>query len=74
MGEAFTEDELDLLKHRVRDPDREGPPTCPHCQSTLERREVPPRGDVSYVRERVWLLCGGCGRSAVLDRPRRRGR
>ncbi|MFP3948460.1 MAG: hypothetical protein ACOC8K_01850 [Gemmatimonadota bacterium] len=44
---------------------------CPRCGAPLERREVPPRSDVSYVRERIWLLCASCGRSGVLDRPGR---
>ena len=41
---------------------------CPRCGDTLEQRPVPPRADVSYVRDRIWLLCGRCGATAVLDR------
>jgi hypothetical protein len=47
-----------------------GRSVCPRCGSALDRREVPPRADVSYVRDRIWLLCGGCGATAVLDRER----
>jgi uncharacterized Zn finger protein (UPF0148 family) len=43
-------------------------PTCPTCGHPLDRRSVPPRGDVSYVRDRVWLVCPGCGRTLVVDR------
>jgi hypothetical protein len=49
-----------------------GRSVCPRCGSELDRREVPPRADVSYVRDRIWLLCGGCGANAVLDRERTR--
>jgi ribosomal protein S27AE len=43
---------------------------CPRCGSPLEMRDVPPRSEVAYVRDRVWLTCGPCGASAVLDRRR----
>ena len=41
---------------------------CPECGSELDRRAVPPRKDVSYVRERLWVSCPRCHRSTVLDR------
>lgn len=56
------------------DPSSDAPLLCPHCGSPLDRREVQPRPDVAYVRERIWLLCGRCGRSGVIDRPGRKGR
>lgn len=34
----------------------------------MDRREVPPRPDVSYVRDRVWVVCPRCHAAAVLDR------
>jgi hypothetical protein len=43
---------------------------CPRCRGVLEVRDVPPRPEVSYVRDRVWLLCAGCGAASVLDRRR----
>lgn len=72
MARAFTDQELSLLKERLREMERGSGETlpCPGCGSSLELRHVSPRSDVSYVRERVWLLCGSCGRSAVVDRPR----
>lgn len=44
------------------------PLTCPHCAIPLDRRSVPPRPDVSYVRDRVLVVCSKCHRNAVLDR------
>lgn len=41
---------------------------CPRCGAALDEWPVPPRRDVSYVRDRVWLVCGPCFRSVVLDR------
>jgi len=48
-------------------------PRCPRCETPMSRRDVPPRGEVSYVRDRIWLLCGSCGGTAVLDRRRIEG-
>jgi hypothetical protein len=45
-----------------------GPLLCPRCLVLLDRRRVPPRRDVSYVRDRLWLVCPTCRRTAVLDR------
>ncbi|MDX1495173.1 MAG: hypothetical protein R3253_13985 [Longimicrobiales bacterium] len=41
---------------------------CPRCATRLDQRPVPPRTDVSYVRDRAWVSCPSCHRSAVLDR------
>jgi len=41
---------------------------CPECGAALDRRAVPPRKDVSYVRERLWVSCPACQRTTVLDR------
>lgn len=43
-------------------------PACPACATTLVRRGVPPKEEVAYVRDRIWLLCPSCRRSAVFDR------
>jgi len=40
---------------------------CPRCAVPMDRRAIPPREDVAYVRERLWLVCPGCRRTAVLD-------
>ncbi|TVP76114.1 MAG: hypothetical protein EA352_06540 [Gemmatimonadales bacterium] len=48
----------------------EAPVNCPRCLVELESNPVPRPTAVSYVRHRLWLLCPGCGRSAVVDRPR----
>ena len=44
--------------------------SCPRCDGTMDRRAIPPRADVSYVRDRIWLVCGDCSRSLVIDRAR----
>ncbi len=43
------------------------PLTCPECAVPLDRRPVPPRPDVSYVRDRVVVVCPSCHAAAVLD-------
>lgn len=45
-------------------------PSCPRCEARLTEKDVPARDDVAYVRRRLWLVCGGCGRSFVVDRRR----
>jgi hypothetical protein len=45
---------------------------CPRCAVPMDARAVPPRRDVSYVRDRVWLVCPRCHRTAVLDRREHR--
>jgi len=41
---------------------------CPRCSVAMDRRAIPPRPDVSYVRNRVWLTCPGCHGTLVVDR------
>lgn len=43
-------------------------PDCPACGGPLTRRDLPPRRDVPYVRDRVCYMCASCGRAAVIDR------
>jgi hypothetical protein len=45
-------------------------PECPRCGGRFDRTEVPPRSDVSYVRNRVWLICSSCNTGLILDRPK----
>jgi len=42
--------------------------TCPRCGTAVDVWPVPPREDVSYVRDRVRLVCPSCRRTAVLER------
>ena len=44
------------------------PPECPRCETDLGSTLVPPRSDVSYVRNRVLLTCEVCGLRVVLDK------
>lgn len=49
---------------------------CPSCGHTMLRQGVPPPAEVSYVRDRILLVCGGCHRATAIDRravERRRG-
>ncbi len=40
----------------------------------MDRTEIQPRTDVSYVRKRVWLMCAPCDRSVIMDSPKVVGR
>ena len=62
---AFNRDQLATLAVDVRKGEL---PECPVCAVALDEQAVPPRADVSYVRDRVWLVCPSCHRTAVLDR------
>ena len=63
--EAFTHQQVRELERDVRTGTR---PYCPVCAVPLDDRAVPPREDVSYVRDRIWLVCPTCKRSTVVDR------
>jgi hypothetical protein len=63
--EAYTHQQVHELEQVVR---AGQVAACPECAVPLDERAVPPRQDVSYVRDRVWLVCPSCHRSAVVDR------
>ena len=63
--QSFTDEEARRLTRTLL---AGGSLLCPHCGIPLDRTPVPPRPDVSYVRDRLWLVCGPCSRSVVLDR------
>jgi len=50
--------------------DPHGTPTCPRCGGGLDQQSIPPRSDVSYVRDRLLFLCSRCGVRWTVDRPR----
>jgi len=65
MHQSFTPAEARALAVAFE----EGRPlTCPRCCAALDRRPVPPRRDVSYVRDRTWLVCPSCHATGFLDR------
>ena len=65
MPDSFNADERHALERAFR----EGQDLdCPRCTVALDRRPVPPRREVSYVRDRLWLVCPSCHRTVVLDR------
>lgn len=63
--DRFTDEETRSLAASFREANEL---VCPRCFIQLDRRSVPPRRDVSYVRDRMWVTCARCHRSAVLDR------
>lgn len=65
MRDSYTDDEIRRLGATMA---TGSPLACPRCGVALDRRMVPPRSDVSYVRDRIWLVCPRCHRSVVLDR------
>ena len=42
-------------------------PTCPRCGASCAVIRTGPRDDVSYVRDRVVVRCGGCRRSVAVE-------
>lgn len=65
MSRGYSSDEKEDL---ARDLVRKGEAECPRCGVAVERRSVPPRSEVAYVRDRIWVVCSECGASAVFDR------
>ena len=63
--ERFSPEEERRLAATLRQGEQ---PPCPRCGGSLDEWQIPPRADVSYVRDRVWLVCPSCRRTAVLDR------
>lgn len=63
--DAFSPEQVREITELVR---RGAHPLCPSCGVRLDERAVPPRKDVSYVRNRLWLVCPSCRRSTVVDR------
>jgi hypothetical protein len=63
--DAFSPEQVREIARVVREGAH---PFCPRCGVRLDERAVPPRPDVSYVRDRVWLVCPSCRRTTVVDR------
>ena len=63
--EPFSPSQVHELGRAVRTGER---PRCPVCSVMVDETAVPPREDVSYVRDRVWLVCPSCHRTAVVDK------
>ena len=43
-------------------------PLCPRCNSGMSRREIGGGSfGLGYARQRDWLICGKCRRSAIFD-------
>jgi hypothetical protein len=68
-GEAqFTSDEERALRAATSAGE---PPICPRCTIRMTERAIGGGSfGLGYHRERVWLLCPNCRRSALFDRKR----
>jgi len=43
-------------------------PMCPRCNVAMTRREIGGGSfGLGYARQRDWLICGKCRRSAIFD-------
>jgi len=43
-------------------------PLCPRCHVSMTRREIGGGSfGLGYARQRDWLICGKCRRSAIFD-------
>ena len=52
--------------------DGEALPACPRCSVTMTRRSIGGGSfGLGYARQREWLICPRCRRSAVFDIRRR---
>jgi transposase-like protein len=44
------------------------PPLCPRCKASMTRREIGGGSfGLGYARQRDWLICQKCRRSAIFD-------
>lgn len=64
MSSNYTREEERELARSLRAGDG---PSCPRCGVPMDRKSIPPRHEVSYVRHRVLLTCLDCGRGIALD-------
>ena len=67
MTERLEPDEIERIRAALT---RGADALCPRCDGLFDRTEVPPRDDVPYVRDRIWLICPSCGVGLVMDRPK----
>jgi hypothetical protein len=65
MSEAASAREERELREDIQ---KGRPLSCPRCHAPLRSTPVPPRSDVSYVRNRVLLECELCDFLVALDK------
>ncbi|WP_396223417.1 hypothetical protein [Gemmatimonas sp.] len=64
-GARFTTEEEQQLRAAVRDGT---PPSCPRCEVRMTHRPIGGGSfGLGYHRQREWLLCPSCRRSAIFD-------
>jgi hypothetical protein len=53
---------------QIREEFASGMPLCPRCAVAMTRREIGGGSfGLGYARQRDWLICGKCRRSAIFD-------
>ena len=67
MAEHFEPHEIERIHNALSGG---SDPVCPRCGGRFDRTDVASRNDVSYVRNRIWLICVTCGTGLVMDRPK----
>lgn len=61
----YTPDELAAIRAEFV---AAGHAACPRCGGTLRARPIGGGSfGLGYARQRDWLICGGCRRSAIFD-------
>jgi hypothetical protein len=68
LGRVTMSTDLPVEKALLRQLEAGRIPECPKCAAFLRITPIPPRSDVSYVRNRVLLTCDSCGFKVALDR------
>ncbi|HXG71070.1 MAG TPA: hypothetical protein VNJ04_10740 [Gemmatimonadaceae bacterium] len=64
-GAQYTAAELDGIRSRLAE---DGMPECPRCEVVMTRRPIGGGSfGLGYARQRHWLICGKCKRSALFD-------
>ena len=61
----YTPAELQVIRSDFTD---SRTPICPRCHVPMTRREIGGGSfGLGYARQRDWLICGKCRRSAIFD-------
>jgi len=64
-GAQYTAVELDGIRRQLTE---HAKPECPRCQVAMTRRPIGGGSfGLGYARQRDWLICGKCKRSALFD-------
>jgi hypothetical protein len=65
VSAQYTPDELRVIRESHAE---HGTATCPHCVVALTERKIGGGSfGLGYARQREWLICPRCRRSAIFD-------